>query len=416
MQKLKQIGRGPAAAVLCGDLNMLRCFVGRDIPTVVVASDPDEPTLRSRHAENRRLIAPAAQAERCVRDLEQIGEELGHEPVLYYGTDAMLLLISRHAERLGETFRFRVPNAELVEDLVDKVRFAKLAGARGLPVPETIASSEASSAVEVAARVPLPCIVKPSVHIGWLNGRAARKHSSQKAVRADTLSELAAVLDEVREQTSSFVVQRYVPGGEEQIYSFHAYADARANVLGWFIGKKIRTYPMQAGVSTYLELVKQPELARLGHEIVERLGVVGPLKIDFKRDAETGRWWILELNPRFTLWNYLGAVCGVNLPKIAYADLIGERCELPRDYRTGVRWLSFGNDFRSFVRGYLPSGELSPRDYLASLRGPKVYDVFSWGDPMPFVASLLKYSRAAAGRLLGPAPSPPQDKPCATPS
>jgi len=408
----------PVPALLCGDLNMLRCFSESGVPTSVAASDPDEPTLRSRYCTRSFLIAPADEPERCVGDLELIARELGDEPVLYYGTDAMLLLVARNAERLAEAFRFRTPPLELVEALVDKIQFATLAQARGIPIPETLSSSEAFSARQVVRSVPLPCVVKPSVHIGWLRGRALRQRSIQKAIVAETLAELDAVLEEVREHTRSFVVQRYVPGGEDEIHSFHAYSDARARVLGWFVGKKIRTYPMQAGVSTYLELVKEPDLARLGHEIVERLGLVGPVKIDFKRDADTGGWWVLELNPRFTLWNYLGAVSGVNLPELAYADLAGERCPLPSDYRTGVRWLSFGNDLRSFVRGYRPSGTLSTLQYLASLRGPKVYDVFSWNDPMPWVSSALRYSRAAARRWLGTAAprGKKQDIACATPS
>jgi predicted ATP-grasp superfamily ATP-dependent carboligase len=110
---------------------------------------------------------------------------------------------------------------------------------------------------------------------------------------------------------------------------------------------------------------------------------------------------VLELNARYNLWHYLGSVCGVNLALIAHAELTGGPPPLGRDYRTGVRWLSFGDDLRSFLRSYRPSGEFGFSSWLASLRGPKIHDVFAWSDPLPFCFATLNYGRALGKRLLG---------------
>jgi predicted ATP-grasp superfamily ATP-dependent carboligase len=216
---------------------------------------------------------------------------------------------------------------------------------------------------------------------------------------ARTREELFELHERVKANAPTFVAQRFVSGGEERIYSYHAYLDDSSEPLGEFAGKKIRTYPMEAGVSTYLELVKDPEVMALGRRASSALGLVGPVKFDFKRDALDERLYLFEVNTRFTLWCYLGAACGVNLPKIAYSDLVGENPSLPEDYRTGVRWLSFGNDLRAFMRDYRPSGKLSLADYLRSFRGQKVYDVFSWRDPLPLGVTMLNYSRALASRI-----------------
>src|SRR6266480_5798567 len=72
-------------------------------------------------------------------------------------------------------------------------------------------------------------------------------------------------------------------------------------------------------------------------ELVRRLGLRGVAKLDFKR-APDGQLYLLEVNPRFTLWHHLGARAGVNIPALVYADLAG----LPRgrvlQARAGVRW------------------------------------------------------------------------------
>jgi D-aspartate ligase len=398
-----------AAAVLCGDLNMLRCFVGAGIPTVVVASGGKNLTALSRHCASLEVIAPLSDERLAVAQLCALAQTLGDRepPVLFYGTDAMLLLISRHRDEIERYYRFRVPPAPLIEALVDKARFAELGHQLKLPVPRTLASDSIARAADIENGVGLPCVFKPSVHIGWFQARAAHGLSPHKAVVAENRAELEKNLDQIRRHSSSFVVQEYVRGGEDRIYSYHAYLDGDSTPLCEFSGKKVRTYPQHAGVSTLLELVKDSALIELGREVCRRAELVGPVKLDFKRDAVNERTFLLEINARFTLWNHLGAANGVNLPLIAYRDLVGAPITPPGDFRTDVRWLSFGNDLRAYLRDYRRGGELSLRQWLGSLKGPMVYDIFAWDDPLPFAKNAVDFSLAFLSRVFnGPrAPS-----------
>ncbi|HEX2974141.1 MAG TPA: hypothetical protein VHP11_17540 [Tepidisphaeraceae bacterium] len=126
----------------------------------------------------------------------------------------------------------------------------------------------------------------------------------------------------------------------------------------------------------------------------------GPIKLDFKRHPGTGDFYLLEGNTRFTLWNHLGAACGVNLPYIAWLDLLYGQSGLPSvEYLTGVKWLAFGNDLRAFARDYRPEGDLSWPRWLLSLRGRKVYNVFSWRDPWPFAVAASRYFRVQGRKI-----------------
>ncbi len=50
---------------------------------------------------------------------------------------------------------------------------------------------------------------------------------------------------------------------------------------------------------------------------------------------------------------------GVNLPMVAYRDLTEAAVPVAAgDYTTDTRWLAFGDDLRSLLRNYRPSGEL----------------------------------------------------------
>src|SRR6185436_5231246 len=99
--------------------------------------------LFSRHAGQRRMMAdPTADPGQALADLLDLGRLLPGRPALYYGDDALLLLVSRHRAALAERFRFRLPDAALVETLVDKIRFAALARQLALPAPRTVTSAE----------------------------------------------------------------------------------------------------------------------------------------------------------------------------------------------------------------------------------------------------------------------------------
>jgi predicted ATP-grasp superfamily ATP-dependent carboligase len=394
-------GEDEPVAVLHGDLNMLRCFAGTGVPTVVVSRDPDAPVFFSRHCGQRRLIADHhADPAGALADLDALGALYPGRPVLYYGDDAMLLLVSRHRAQLSARFRFSLPDAALIEALVDKVRFAALARDLALPVPRTLASSERRSAAEIAAVIRPPVVLKPFCHLGFRSSAAVVDLGvgPVKALYAGDVSELARMIDRIESFSSHFVVQEYIPGGEAHVYSFHAYLDAQRRPLGHYVGKKIRTYPPRAGVSTYLEIVDAPELARLGFEVIARLDLIGVVKLDFKRDPRTGRFYLLEVNPRFSLWNHLGAASGVNLPLLAYQDLAGLPAGPAKAARVGLRWLSFADDARAFLRSSAPAGELSLARWLGSLCGPKVYDVFAWDDASPWVLDLWRSLSAGVRR------------------
>jgi D-aspartate ligase len=383
---------------------MLRCFAGSGIRTVVVRPNAHDPVFWSRHCRERHVIAdPKTDEAGTVRALVTLGASLGTRAPLYYGDDAMLLALSRGRAALEPQFRFLMPPVEMIDALVDKAKFSDLARERSIPVPKTLYSSNLNGPADVLAELRLPVVLKPTIHIGWKTSSAVMKLGGKprKMVRADTPAELDDLFHSVRDSGFSFLVQEYVPGGDDEIYSFHAYLDETHEPLGYYVGRKIRTYPRDAGVSTFLELVHEPAVVELGMRVLKSLDFVGVVKIDFKRDPRTGKFYVLELNPRFNLWNHLGAACGVNLMRLAHAHLRGEpRGPVANAYRTGLRWLSLENDFLAFVRDYGPDGDLSWRQWVGSLRGPKVYDEFAWDDPLPSLVSLAEYSQAVVTKLL----------------
>ena len=111
------------------------------------------------------------------------------------------------------------------------------------------------------------------------------------------------------------------------------------------------------------------------------LALSGVAKLDFKRDPR-GNLRLLEINPRFNLWHHAGAVAGVNIPALVYADLVGMPRPLVTHAKAGVRWCRMWKDFPAARASGVPLTA-----WLPWALGSEAKSTLSWDDPMPFLRS-----------------------------
>jgi D-aspartate ligase len=298
------------------------------------------------------------------------------EPVLFYQYDGDLLFVSRNRDPLTERFRFTIAEAELIERLVDKTRFRELAAERGLPVPATAIVSPTDAGPPPNLPLPFPVVLKPVTRrdTTWrpLAGRA-------KAIVVDSPAALARLWPQIERAGVGILAQEHIPGDEDRIESYHAYVDERGDVAGEFTGRKIRTLPPQFGFTTACEITDEGDVRELGRHCMSALGLRGVAKVDFKRTS-SGDLKLLEVNPRFNLWHLPGAVAGVNLPALVYADVAGlprPRAELDRP---GVRWSLPWNDLRAARRQGLGLAR-----WLRWQSRVETRHIVAADDPMPFL-------------------------------
>jgi predicted ATP-grasp superfamily ATP-dependent carboligase len=371
--------------LLLGGLNLIRPLGMAGIP-VIVAAPEVTPAMMSRYCKGRLVLPPLGRREAVLQSLVRAGERLAREhgaPVpLFYGDDDYLGIVQEFRAELEPYFRLLLNEPALARALLDKSLFQALAEARGLPVPRRL-ELETLEAFEGQV------LVKPKSKAGWDDSIVHWQlfsHAGKAGIFASGRAALAQPA--VRELADKLAFQEYIPGGDDAIWSFHGFATEESRLLGWFIGRKIRTYPALTGDSSYLRLAHDDALAELGRDVVARLGLKGAFKIDFKKSAATGEFHVFEINARFNLWHYLGAASRVNLPRIAYEYLVLGRQPRMEKARTTHRWLCLALDFRAY-RELASRGELSFAGWLASLLAPKVCDLWAWRDPAPFVFSFF---------------------------
>ncbi|HEU4407992.1 MAG TPA: hypothetical protein VFS43_22210 [Polyangiaceae bacterium] len=392
--------RRPPALVL-GDLTLVRPHGMAGIPVVVGTTDPDDVTLRSRYVSGHVVLPgfEGAGLERSAVALLEVGARLadasGGRVPLVYGTDRHLELLYRYRRELARYYLFLLNDDELGWALHDKARFAALCEARGVLAPKTV--EPGAEPARALAGLAGPVVVKPRCKASWAVLKAELFGGAGKA-RAFASPEELLAHPGFRKHAAALLVQERVDCDTAGLCSFHGFADAEGRLLASFCGRKVRTYPAFAGESSLIELTDDPAVDRAGRAAAGALGLKGPFKIDLARDRASGRYYTLEVNARYTLWNYLGAAHGVNLPAIAYAYLVeGRAPAAPPAYAPTYRWLNFYRDARAFREGGR-RGWRAAAAWASSLSPRRlVYELFAWTDPAPF---LHWAGRAAARKAL----------------
>jgi predicted ATP-grasp superfamily ATP-dependent carboligase len=371
-------GDGALACVM-GSMNLLRPLGLAGVRCAAVAP-PGSPTLHSRFTRAAIEWPDVSQDEEgLVEALLRFAAAQPAPPVLYYEEDDQLLFVSRHRARLAPAFRFVIADADLVETLVDKARFQAFAERLGLPVPRTrrLHPTPGSAPPDLDLRFPL--VVKPLTRgEAWFGIELAGK-----AVQVDGPEELRALWPRLVAVGIELLAQELIPGPETRIESYHVYVDAAGATAGEFTGRKIRTYPTAFGHSTALTITdadtEAADVAALGRDLVRRLNLRGVAKFDFKR-APDGALSLLEVNPRFNLWHHLGAIAGVNLPALVYADMTGQPRPAAGCARPGANWCRPAGDLFAARDGGVPLGAW----LLWTLRC-EAKQAIAWDDPMPLV-------------------------------
>ena len=300
--------------------------------------------------------------------------------------DRALALMSRLRGELADVLDHDLAPADVIETCLEKDRFAPVARALGLPTPETFVPSSIEEARTRAVSLRYPVFVKPVHRADW-DGLPPGIVQSVKGTRFDSREKFSRLLDALEARgTPSFVVQRFVEGGDHEHMSVHAYILPDGTVAGSFTAAKLRIFPPHAGVGAQVLSRRMPEPEALALRALKALNYTGFVIVQFKRDARSGAYDLLEMNCRYSTWTELPSRAGCNFPLAAYATMVGEALPILRQ-REGISWLDLERDLIA-MGTYRASGEWTWGAYLRSLRTVRCWAYFAWDDPGPFLRKI----------------------------
>jgi D-aspartate ligase len=388
--------RGPEkqtpGILILGNTGLLRSFgeagLKADIGARVGSYSPES---YSRYCRQRREFSEFS-SDAFIEELLAYGKRQNSRTYIALDSDPPVLAISENREVLSPYFSFILSEKEIIRALIDKTLFSQLAVAYQLPVPRTFALHSVEDFDRALLQIQVPCIMKPAQREDWQRVEAQQiLGGRRKALLIFTQEELANTYKSICRYTPSVVVQEYVPGDDQHLYSLHALLDYNSKVVSYVLARKIRTYPIHFGIGSYAETVSEPNIAALALDALQKIRFQGLASVNLKKDSRTGEVKILEVNPRNSLWCYLDAFSGNNLAVMAYCLASGQQIPGRTTYHTGVRWLYFKNDCLAFLQ-YRKARELTLAEWLQSFKGRTAFHVFSFRDPLPFLVGILQFS------------------------
>jgi D-aspartate ligase len=309
--------KAPAVVVDVGWVNGLAAIrsLGR-AGVRVLALDHRQSALgfRSRYAEP--VLCPDPQDEDAfVSFLAEL--ELDAPAPVFPTHDEPLNAIARGADRLGDRFLFPFPRWKVLSRIQSKRSQLEAAEQAGIAVPHWIAPGSAPEARAAADELGYPVLVKPSSTEGF------KRRFGRQAFRCEDADDTERAYVDAEEYEP--LVQEVVPGGDDALYTLGSYLAQDGKALGTFCGRKLRQTPPGVGTCRVGEAVWVEEVVEVGLKLLRALEHTGLSQVEFKRDSRDGTLKLMEVNPRLWQWHGLASACGVDLPRIAYEDLTGER-------------------------------------------------------------------------------------------
>ncbi len=386
----------PQPAVVVGlesnGLGVVRSLGRAGVPVIGLTSDPRQPTARSRYC--RTLPCPDERSDAILERLVKIGKTLEGRPPLFLTMDRTVQIVSQNRERLEPYFRFNLPAKEDLQRLNDKQGFSAFALENGLRVPEAVYVASAGELDEVAKRLRFPLIVKPLE-----KGRDFDEFFGSRAITVSDEEMLKQRFTGFAWQCGT-LVQEYVPGGPSDIHFCLLYLDEHSNPLCHFVGCKIRIWPLKTGNTASAEPADCPEILETAFTAFNKAGMRGICSLEFKRHTQTGDFFIIEPTIGRTDWqSEVAPANGINIPYVAYCDLLGLPVPGQQLQNEPVKWIDYVNDYRA-AEAAIAAGTLSHSEYKYSMQRPRVFALFAWDDPIPRLSAIFKQVKAKARGVL----------------
>lgn len=211
----------------------------------------------------------------------------------------------------------------------------KIAEKVGVRVPGTYYPRNLQDVRKLAQKLHYPVVVKGAEEAGYVG-------------YANTPDELISRFSSISKYLP--IVQEYISGDGYGFFALYNHGEPRAI----FMHRRIREYPITGGPSTCAESVFDPELKRCGMAMLDELRWHGVAMVEFKKDARTGEYVLMEINPKFWGSLDLAIASGVDFPYLASQMALEGDVEPVFAYQVGTR-------FRWLFPGELFHGMTNPR-------------------------------------------------------
>ena len=370
-----------------GQLGVLRSLGRLGISVNGVDPNPRSAGLFSRYCQKKFLYdVDASSPKDSVQYLLDVAKKIGKRSLLIHTTDSGAGWLADNADALSEGYIFPKLSKELVYALANKKDMYFLAKKFGVPTPEACFPISIGDVEEYVKDAVFPVVLKELY-------RGGSPRVGKRMFVAKTKAELLKFYSQCEDSSNpNFMLQEYIPGGDDSIWMFNGYFDEQSDCLFGVTGRKIRQSPIHTGVTSLGVCLKNPVVDELTKSFMKNIGYKGILDIGYRYDLRDGKYKVLDINPRIgsTFRLFVGNN-GLDVARAQYLDLTGQSVPLSESVE-GRKWFVEDRDFVSSFR-YHYEKSLTFKQWLLSFRGVQESAWFAWDDLPPFLMMCARSSR-----------------------
>lgn len=377
----------PSPVIIFGEYisayGVIRGLSVHHIPLYMVSPTGHGLALKSRFVKDS-IVLTYEDGEFIEKLDEWIRTTVGPDPVLIAaGDDTYLEILSKRHGELKNPVKLAFPEWDVVKAVREKRLTYDIARKAGIPVPDTYYVTSEGELRELInnreKKLNYPLFMKSEGSSDLL------RTYGLKGLICHNDEELLDYYARYDGFGGELLLQDLIAGEQEVFYAVLMALNHNSEPMGYLINRKMRASGKYLG-ATFVESAWSEELLGYTKRLVKAVGYYGYVSVQYKMDANTGVFNLLEINGRISMSCSLAQKCGVNIPFLMYREAVGEDPppavkEFKQEYPDKVFWWLFPNDIFAYFRynkkfmGFL--------EYLGSFRGKGIIiEPFNWRDPM----------------------------------
>lgn len=197
-------------------------------------------------------------------------------------------------------------------NLMQKDFQRSLAVTCNIPYPDSHKITKPEDFDDLQDHIGFPCVVKPVSRTSKQVPFRIRSYKTQKGLIKDIKPFLGQY---------EFLVSTKIEGPDKNIYTYGSFA-VDGKIQNEYFGRKLTQRPMKYGVAGIAESCRViPEIRAYSEKMLNETTFSGISQIEFKKDTKTGKYYLMEINPRIWLWIQTATISGVNLVLAYYYHL-----------------------------------------------------------------------------------------------
>ena len=342
---------------------LMRHFPKFGIPAYGLDSNSNELGFKSKFGVKKVCPDPEKSSKDFFDYLMRMRKEFNVNPVLIPTSDKFILPLNDYSEVLSEHYYFTMPRDGILRKLTSKRYCYELAIKYGFPAPKTCFIKDTEELYNFARGVDFPCILKPEFPESWRSGFLEEYCEGEKVIVVNSIDEVIKKYETIKKYDDRVIVQEIIQGEDSNLHYFVSYMDKNQNCMGSFTGIKERIAPVHFGSASYVNIKYNEELENSSIRWLKNMKFWGISGVEVKKDSRDNKFKLIEVNPRFGLWDEVGTTFGIDVAMMSYKELLGENIEPAENKNTNIRWISIHRDIRAsaeyITKGILPLSKIA---------------------------------------------------------